>query len=342
MLAATYLAARTIEVGQGAAVEPGPGEVRLNVAVTGICGTDLHVYHGAMDARVRVPLVLGHEMSGVVVEIGSGVEGWSIGDPATVMPIAWCGQCPACRAGNTHVCHALNFIGIDSTGSMQTSWTVPARTLVHLPASLPIDLGALVEPTAVAVHDVGRAALIEGERTLVIGGGPVGLLVALVARTVGADVVIVEVNPYRRNVAASLGLRTLDPATVDVAAFVADWTNTAGVDAAFEVSGTEAGVETAIQGLRVRGRLIVVGIHPRPALVNLHRVFWRELSIHGARVYERSDFERAVILIATGAVPVQPLISTVVPLARVAEAFETLDAGGEVLKVFIDCREAGS
>jgi 2-desacetyl-2-hydroxyethyl bacteriochlorophyllide A dehydrogenase len=342
MLAARYLAARTIEVGRGTAVEPGPGEVRLSVATTGICGTDLHVYHGAMDARVQVPLVLGHEMSGFVAETGPGVEGWSIGAPATVMPIAWCGQCPACRAGNTHVCHALNFIGIDSTGSMQTSWTVQARTLVHLPASLPIDLGALVEPTAVAVHDVGRATLLPGERTLVIGGGPVGLLIALVARTVGADVVIAEVNPYRRNVASGLGLRSLDPATADVAAFVADWTNAAGVDVAFEVSGTEAGVETAIQSLRVRGRLIVVGIHPKPALVNLHRVFWRELSIHGARVYERRDFEQAVALIASGAVPAQSLVSTVVPLSRAAEAFETLDAGGEVLKVLIDCREAAA
>lgn len=342
MLAARYVGARMIEIVEGAALEPGPGEVRLDVAVTGICGTDLHIYRGAMDHRVHRPAVLGHEMAGHVAEVGPDLEGWSVGDPVTVMPLAWCGHCPACRAGNTHVCHTLDFIGIDSPGSMQTSWTVQARTLVRLPTSLPIDIGALVEPTAVAVHDVRRATLQEGERALVVGGGPVGLLVALVARSVGADVAILEINPFRYGVAAELGFRVLDPTMEDVAAFVAAWTGDAGVDAAFEVSGAQAGLDGAVESLRVRGRLVVVAIHTAPKPVNLHRVFWRELSIHGARVYERADFERAVELIASGSVPVRALISRVVPLSRAADAFQALDAGGDVLKALVDCRDMRS
>ena len=109
------------------AQEPGSvgvGEVSIDVAYTGICGTDLHILHGAMDARVTLPAVLGHEMSGTISSVGEGVDRWSAGDRVTVMPLVWCGHCPACRAGDQHICHNLDFLGIDSPGSMQARWTV--------------------------------------------------------------------------------------------------------------------------------------------------------------------------------------------------------------------------
>ena len=316
----------------------GAGEVELAVAYTGICGTDLHIVHGAMDARVTLPAVLGHEMSGTIATVGRGVTDWSVGDHVTVMPLAWCGSCPACLAGHTHICHNLNFLGIDSPGSMQGRWVVPAGVLVPLPPDLSFEVGALVEPTAVAVHDVRRAALLQGEKAVVVGGGPIGLLVACVARASGADVLVLELSERRRALAETLGLRAVDPTSCDVDALVSDWTDGAGAAVGFEVSGAVAGLDTAISLMAVRGRLVVVAIYPTPPPVNLFRVFWRELTLIGARVYDRSDFEEAIRLLHEGAVPASPLISQVEPLSRVATAFEALEAG-EAMKILIACGE---
>jgi (R,R)-butanediol dehydrogenase/meso-butanediol dehydrogenase/diacetyl reductase len=333
---AHYTGDRTFAVAEVAPVPPGPGQVRIAVAYTGICGTDLHVMHGAMDHRVRPPAVLGHEMSGRVAEIGEDVAGFAVGDPVTVLPLDWCGRCQACRAGHSHVCHRLNFIGIDSPGSMQGSWTVPARTLVPLPPDLPLRHGALIEPTAVAVHDVRRSRLTAGEHAIVVGAGPVGLLIGMAAQTTGAAVTVLEVDPYRRAVAAGLGLSTVDPAVIDAAAYVREPTGNAGADVVFEASGSAAGVRLATDLLAVQGRLVVVAIHPTPRAIDLYRVFWRELELIGARAYRREDYAEAVRLVAAGRVPADQLISRVLPLDEVAAAFQALDAGGDV-KILLDC-----
>jgi 2-desacetyl-2-hydroxyethyl bacteriochlorophyllide A dehydrogenase len=336
-LAVRYLAARTLDTSPAAGSPPGPGEVELAPAYVGICGTDLHIFHGDMDARVAVPAVLGHEMSGRIVRVGPDVEGWRPGDAVTVMPLRWDDTCPACRKGHQHVCQNLDFIGIDSPGAMQQRWTVPASTLVRLPDSVPLDRAALVEPTAVAVHDVGRAGVRDGERVVVVGGGPVGVLIALVARAAGAEVRVVELSAHRRLLAGELGLTAWDPAAVDVPELVREWTGDAGADVAFEVSGAAAGVDMAVDVLGVRGRLCLVAIHPKPREVNLHRFFWRELTLVGARLYDRSDFEKAVALVADGTVPADRLISKIVPLAEAPAAFEALEGGGDVMKILVDC-----
>lgn len=336
-LAVRYMAARTLDTAPAEPSPPGPGEVEVAPAYVGICGTDLHIFHGDMDARVNAPTVVGHEMSGRVARVGPDVTGWHPGDAVTVMPLRWDGTCPACRAGHQHICRHLDFIGIDSPGAMQQRWTVPADTLVRLPEALPLKRAALVEPTAVAVHDVGRAEVRRGERVVVVGGGPVGVLIALVARTVGADVRVVEPGDHRRRMAEELGLTAWDPATVDLPAAVGEWTGGAGADVAFEVSGAAAGMDTAVEVLKVRGRLCLVAIHPRRREIDLHRFFWRELSLVGARLYTRGDFERAVDLVADGTLPCERLISKVVPLTEAAAAFTALEGGGDVMKILVDC-----
>ncbi|MGW5656817.1 zinc-dependent alcohol dehydrogenase [Streptomyces humi] len=338
-LAVRYTSARTLDTAPAAASEPGPGEVELAPAYVGICGTDLHIFHGDMDARVAAPAVLGHEMAGRVVRVGPGVEGWLPGDAVTVMPLRWDDTCPACRAGHQHICQHLDFIGIDCPGAMQQRWSVPASTLIRLPGTLPLDRAALVEPTAVAVHDVGRAAVKDGEKVVVVGGGPVGILIALVARATGADVHVVELNAHRRLLAEELGLSTWDPAATDITDLVQRWTGGAGADVAFEVSGAAAGVDTAVDVLGVRGRLCLVAIHPRPREINLHRFFWRELTLVGARLYDRGDFERAVTLVADGTIPAQRLITKIVPLTEAPAAFEALESGGDVMKILVDCTD---
>jgi 2-desacetyl-2-hydroxyethyl bacteriochlorophyllide A dehydrogenase len=275
-----------------------------------------------------------------VVAVGPDVTGWRPGDPVTVMPVRACGRCPACLAGHGHVCQRLVFLGIDAPGALQERWTVPAELLVRLPDELPLDTAALVEPTAVAVHDVSRAGVGPGDTVLVVGGGPIGLLIATVARLAGADVRMVELDPYRVGLARELGFEVVVAGRDDPAAAVDAWTGGAGAAVAFEVSGAPAGVATAVEALAVRGRLCLVAIHPVPREVNLHRFFWRELTLVGARLYVRADFERAVELIAGGRIPTGNLVSAVEPLRSVGRAFDALAAGG-VMKVLVDCRRDG-
>ena len=195
-----YEGAGRFTLGDGELIPPGPGEVRLDVAFCGVCGTDLHIAHGHMDHRVRVPQVIGHEMSGTVAELGAGVDGYAVGDNVVVRPLDTRGETAADK-GVSHICRDLKFLGIDTPGAFQSSWTVPAFTLHRLPAAVDLRRAALVEPLAVACHDVRRGEVAAGESVVVIGGGPIGLLVGLVARERGASVTVSEVSPFRRELA---------------------------------------------------------------------------------------------------------------------------------------------
>jgi len=335
MLAACYEGDGQIAMRDVERRPPGFGEVQLKVAYVGICGTDLHVLDGDMDARVTLPAILGHEMSGTVTAVGDGVADWAPGDEVVVVPLDWCGTCPACLRGCAHICYRLNFIGIDSPGALQNYWNVPQRSLVRVPIDLGLKEAALAEPTAVAAHDVRRSELRAGQKALVIGGGPIGLLIASVATAAGGEILVSEPNSQRRQHMESVGLRTVDPAD-DLASVIDDWTLGAGVDISFEVSGSVAGVEAAVMSLAARGRLTLVAIHSRPAPVDLFRFFWRELTLVGARVYERADFEEALRLLGSGAIPTDALITDVVALSEAPAAFERLRAG-QAMKVLVDC-----
>ena len=340
MLACEYVAGTGMRVTEMDRVPPSPGEVQIAVAFTGICGTDLHISHGAMDARTGAHRVIGHEMSGTVEAVGEGVVGVEIGAAVTVMPLLWCGECPTCLAGNTHICENLIFVGIDSPGALQEFWNVPEHIVVPMPQGISLRDAALVEPVAVAHHDVERARLVSGEKVVVVGGGPVGVLVAVVAAARGAQVLVIEPDAYRRGIIEGLGFAVVDPAD-DVAAAVAVHTEGAGADVSFEVSGSQPGLTTAVEVLRPRGRLVAIGIHTEPRLVDLKRVFWKELEILGARVYDRSDYEGAIALVAAHKIPADALITHVTPLGSSPEAFDLLGAGGTVMKVLVDCREEG-
>lgn len=329
-----YTGPRTLVVADAEPSPPAAGTVQVGVAFAGLCGTDLHIFHGHMDARVSTPLIFGHEMSGVITAVGPDEQEWSVGERVTVMPLSWDNVCPACRAGHEHICQNLDFIGIDSPGALQEKWNVPASTLVRLPASLPLDVAALVEPVAVAVHDVRRSELVEGDRVVVIGGGPIGVLIASVARHAGADVVVIEVDERRRSQISDLGFATIDPRATDQAEWVQKWTDGAGADVIFEVSGAAAAVVGATGLAKVRGTIVIVAIHPQPRELDLQRVFWRELRILGARVYRREDFERAVELLEEGAIPADALITRIVDLSEAHEAFTDLE-NGRAMKVLV-------
>ncbi|MGO2141446.1 MAG: zinc-dependent alcohol dehydrogenase [Leucobacter sp.] len=338
MRAARYQGARDFRVEAVEAAEPAAGEVQIKVAYAGICGTDLHIFHGHMDARVSAPQSIGHEMSGTVAAVGEGVTGLAVGQPVTVMPLAPCNDCPACRAGHSHICQNLDFIGIETPGALQELWNVPAHAVVALDTGLSLEHAALIEPLAVACHDVRRARLAAGEFAVVVGGGPIGQLIALVAQATGAQVVLFEPNADRRQVSAELGIEALDPLSLDPVALVEERTGGAGADVVFEVAGVAPTALQSVEFARVRGRIVIVAIHPNPVPMNLHRMFWRELEILGARVYEREDFERAAALLTAGEMPVDTLITEIIPLDRVQQAFERLERA-DAMKLLVAVAE---
>jgi len=337
MKACVYADQETVEVRDIPQPEAGDDEVLIKVARAGICGTDLHIYMGHMDQRVTKPLVMGHEMCGEIVQAPKGTF-FGIGDRVVVEPTVFCGTCAACRRGNTHVCQNLNFLGIDSAGAFQEYWNAPLDRLHRIPAELNDNAAAMIEPLAVAVHDVRRAQVELGDQAVVIGGGPIGLLVAHAARLDGAEVIISEVNPYRLKVAESCGFKTVDPTKDDLVAYVNDWTNGAGCDLVFEVSGSAPGAKVMTELLRVRGKVALVGVHASAPEVDLHKFFWRELELIGCRVYESVDFERAIRIAANGEIDLENLVSKVVPYEEAHWGFEQMRDGGDIVKVLIDCQ----
>ena len=338
MTAAQYIGNKSFEVVAGAEIGPGPGEVRLDVGFVGICGTDMHIYHGVMDKRVGPPQVIGHEMSGVIAEIGEGVEGFEVGERVVVRPLDYCGECPACDAGHSHICHKLKFMGIDSPGALQSSWTVKARTLHKLPDNVTMEQGALIEPLSVACHDVTRSRLVAGEKAVVLGGGPIGQLIAQVAKGIGADVIISEVSDVRREFAEESGVRTVNPMEDDLNAVVQDWTDGKGADVVFEVTGVAPAVETMTEIAAVRGRICMVAIHSKAPPVNLFHFFWKELEMVGARVYEAADFDQAIAMVANGDLDLEPFITSINTIEDIATAFSSMDGNPAGMKALIQCR----
>ncbi|MFC4598092.1 zinc-dependent alcohol dehydrogenase [Cohnella hongkongensis] len=332
-----YEGNKTVTIGESAAVPPGPGEAKIRVAYAGICGTDLHIYQGHMDQRVTAPQTIGHEMSGIVEELGAGVEGLRVGDRVTVMPLHPCGECPACEAGHGHICHHLKFLGIETPGAFQTFWTVPAFAVLPISESLGLETAAMLEPLAVACHDVRIGQVKEGEFAVVIGGGPIGALIAMAARDRGAQVLVSEINPHRLELLRQLGFMTVNPIEADPVELVNRMTGGTGADVVFEVTSSQAGAELMTKLPRTRGRIVVVGIFAKPPAVDLHRFFWRELQLFGARVYEREDFVKAIELADSGRLPLDALITDVLPLERAAEGFKTMESGGSAMKILLRC-----
>lgn len=337
--AAFYRGNKSFAVEQRDIPDPGPGEVAVRIAYCGICGTDMHVFHGNMDARVGLNRVIGHEMSGTVEQLGDGVQGLAVGQKVVVRPLDHCGECPACDAGHLHICHNLKFLGLDTDGAMQDIWTVPAHTLHVLPNDLRMDHAALIEPVAVACHDVRLSGLQQGEDVLVIGGGPIGILCAMVARDAGGNVVVSEVNPNRLAIAETLGFDTVNPAETDLAEAINRKTGNKGADVVFEVSGTQPGVDGMTAAAATRARIVMVAIHAQKPQVDMFQFFWRELKLIGARVYEPEDYEKAIQIITTGGVDADTVITDVSPLADIQAAFEALDSSPTALKSLIKVSE---
>lgn len=333
MRAAFYQGAGSFTTGTADVPRPGPDEALLRVRRVGICGTDLHIFQGHLDHRVPKGGVIGHETFAEVVEAPRG-SGFAAGDRVVVEPVISCGTCRACRMGASYLCYKLKVLGVDLPGGMREFWAAPVHRLIKVPSTLSDDDAAVVEPLAVAVHDVRRTGLKAGDTALVFGGGPIGTLIALVCHHYQVKVAVVEVNPFRIDMLRSLGLEVVGPER-DPIRFADQWTNGTGVDVAFEVTGNARVAQLVTDVVRVWGTVSIVAIHSEPVPVNLYQMFARELTMHGARLYSRADWEEAIRLAATKAVPVAPLVTSKIPLEELQRGMEQALGGGPVMKVLV-------
>lgn len=342
MLAAVYQGEGRIAVERWPRPEVPPGWALVRVSHVGICGTDLAILAG-QHPRARPPLIMGHEISGRVVEAveHAGADGGAdgrgnrleAGAAVTVEPLVTCGECAACRSGNAHVCKTLRLFGIDFPGGMAELMAVPPGRLHPLLEAVALDEGALVEPLAVAVHAVRLSAFRPGDTVVILGGGPVGLLTALVLRDSGARRVIVsEASPYRLRVARELGFTAVDAADRPVEQ-VLDLTAGDGASVVFDAAGHPDVAAQLAAVCRIRGQIVLVGIYKKPTPLDLQAVAFKELSLVGSRVYTSDDFAFAGDLAASGRVDLRALITHVLPLERAAEGFGILAGGGNALKV---------
>ncbi|GAA1870141.1 zinc-dependent alcohol dehydrogenase [Myceligenerans crystallogenes] len=308
------------------------GWALVEVEYTGICGTDLSILHGT-HPRARPGLVPGHEIVGVIAD--AGTTGLTPGVRVVAEPLVSCGDCLACRSGSTHVCRDLRLFGIDAPGSLARYVALPAAALHVVPAGVPARQAALVEPLAVAVHAVALSGLKEGDTVAVLGGGPVGVLTALVAGHAGAGRVVVgEPRAWRRDVVAGLGADVV-PDGVDPAAHLAALTAGEGADVTFDAAGHPAVAAALPAVTRVLGRIVVVGVHKQPVPVDLQAVCFKEQTLVGVRVYTRDDVAEAVRLVASGELGLERLPVVEFGLDDVAAAFDAAAAGLDNLKVLV-------
>ena len=329
-----------LEIEERPVPEPGPDEVLVAPRLVGICGSDLHYYKKGRigDWRVLHPHVLGHEFAGVVEQVGPDTDTVPIGTSVAVEPIVPCQDCDSCRRGVYNLCASFRFTGSPHTdGALQELVVVPARGLHPLPADMPFFLGALVEPTSIAVHAVRRSGLQPDETVTIIGAGPIGLLILAVCRAYGAGAVYVsDIDPGRLAIAKALGAT----GTVDVRGMepeeILKSTDRLGVDIAFEAVGSSRTLETALHLVRPSSRVIAVGVNITERIpFNLMLAQSREATV--IPIYlGRDAFPEAIELLSSGRIAGEQIVSHRFPLERAAEAMDTALNGGAAVKVMIE------
>lgn len=331
MTAAVWTAANQVHTREVEAPVRTPGDVIVEVERVGICGTDLAIVHGA-HPRAQHGLIFGHEIVGVVAEAGE--DGPQVGTRVAVEPLISCGECRACREGATHVCRRLGLYGIDAPGGLAQRVALPSHVLHEIPPHVAVDAAALVEPLAVAVHAARLAAVGEGDVVAVYGAGPIGVLVAMVARHLGASrVFIAEPHEWRRGVARDLGFEAVAN-TQELTAALDEETHGEGADVTFDSAGHPAVAPDLAAVTRVLGTIVIVGVHKRPAEVDLQAVCFKEQRLLGVRVYTSEDFARAVAMIA-GDLDVAALPLAHFGLDEVADAVVAAAEGSRALKVMV-------
>lgn len=337
MLRAVMTKPGAIEFREADAPAPGEGQIVMQTRRIGICGSDLHVYHG-LHPYTNYPVVQGHEVSGVVAELGPGVDGLAVGDKITFLPQITCGECYPCRHDMDHICESLRVMGFQAPGAAQEYVALEAANVLRLPDHLSLDQGALIEPISVAVHALARAGGVAGRRVLVLGAGPIGNLTAQVAMVSGAEeVMVTDLSAYRLNIGRACGLELLvDVGAAELSDAIRDGFGTDGADLIMECVGAQATAEQAITHARRGTTIVVVGVFGTKPEIDIGLIQDHELSLVGTLMYRTQDYERAIDLVASGKMILEPLVTDYFPFEQYLAAYQRIEqGGGETMKVMI-------
>ena len=322
----------------------GPGEVLVQVAACGICGSDVHGYDGSSGRRIP-PLVMGHEAAGVIAEVGEGVSRFDIGDRVTFDSTVYCGVCNYCLHGDVNLCDNRQVVGVSTpdfrrAGAFAEFVTVPERIVYRLPEQLSFAEAAMLEAVSVALHAVAVSDIKGGETALVIGAGMIGLLTLQAARVAGcSSILVADVDATRLNLAKEAGADiTILASGSDMVGEILRQTNGRGVDLVLEAVGRDETVSAAVDAVRKGGTVTLIGnITPQVALP-LQKVVSRQIRLQGSCA-SSGEYPLAIELVSNGKIRVTPLITAVAPLSDGAQWFERLHSREpNLMKIVLDPR----
>lgn len=345
MKAAVWYAHKDVRVEEREQGILSPTQVRIKVAYAGICGSDLHAYQDGAGIQQcslhplslqKAPLILGHEFSGEIVEIGAEVKHLRLGQRVVVEPLYFCKHCQYCMAGKYNLCENFGFVGLNSDGGFADYAVVEAYMVYPIPEQLSYMEAALVEPTAVALFAVRQSSLKIGQKVVVWGSGPIGLLTILCVKAAGAsEIYAIDISNERLALAKQLGAKTINSLQVDN---VVDEINrlSQGIDVCFECAGVQDSMDSAIAMLKKGGELIIIAAITAPLKLNFFDVLIKELNIRSTLAY-RHVFPEVIALIAEQKLDVKKVITKTIRLEQIVEeGLEKLQSDKTQAKILID------
>ena len=321
--------------------EPKAGEVLVRMRRIGVCGSDIHVWHGK-HPFTSYPVTQGHEVSGEIAALGAGVTGLAVGEKVTIEPQVVCGECHPCRHGKYNLCEKLKVMGFQTTGAASEYFAVDAAKVTKLPAAMSFDEGAMLEPLAVAVHAARRFPGLKGAKVAVLGAGPIGNLVAQATKGLGADAVLVtDVSDLRLAKAAACGADfTVNTTARDFGEAMAEAFGPDKADVIYDCAGNDVTMGQAIRCARKGSTIILVAVFAGLAKVDLAVLNDKELDLNTTMMYRHEDYVGAIGLVESGKVKLGPLVSRHFAFTDYAEAYRHIDANREsTMKVLIDVDE---
>ena len=318
--------------------ELAPNDVLVKMKRIGVCGSDIHVYHGK-HPYTDYPVTQGHEVSGKIEKVGSNVKNLEVGDKVTIQPQVVCDQCYPCTHGKYHICDDLKVMGFQTTGAASEFFKVESERVIKLPDEMTYEQGAMIEPCAVAVHVVSRGGDISGFNVLVLGAGPIGNLVGQTAKALGAKaVMITDLSDFRLDIAKKVGIDfTINPTKQDLTEEIENAFGSSKADLIIECVGSNDTIDAAINNARKGTDIIVVGVFGEKASVDLGFVQDRELRLIGTLMYQSDDYHKAIELVNLGKIKLGPLMTVHFPFEEYSKAYKYIDdKKDKVMKVFID------
>lgn len=321
--------------------KPGEQEVLIQVRAVGLCGSDLHIFRGRHPAA-PLPVAVGHEISGQVLEVGSQVQQVQPGDRVAVEPVIACGRCFFCQRGWYHQCTEISFQYRRGQGGLATRFCAHERWVHKLPEQVGFVEGALLEPLAVALHALGRSELGLAQSCVIFGAGAVGLLLLQAARLAGSEpVLVVDVRPFRLQKALALGASAaLDNRQAGLLEHIRSFTAGLGAEVVFEAVGLPLTLQQSLQAVRKGGRVVLAGLFEQPEVSLPANIFvQKEISLLGTQGYNW-DFQRGIALLAARRIDLLGLVTHTFPLEQVQKAFDVLaDGQAEAIKIVVEIGE---